>query len=299
MKWYFALNESAPNFAPIADMIKVAVHSAQRHTSLVPFFLYDGQESALTDWLCKRGVTIIPCRSFLYQRLRDLAEERNAPHVLSIGAGAFLRTEIPSLASKMGIDDKFVLYTDCDVMFLADVSDYLENAAPRYFAVAPEAQPTDYVHMNSGVMLMNLRGLGAEDRKFREFMVKHLDALTRVAWDQTAYTWYYSPVIRFLLSVGVPDRRIGRLHKRKLSLRPKWDKLAIEYNWKPYWEADFSAAKIVHFHGPKPYEREVLNLEDTPESLRHLKSLARGSYHELCALWNEVLAEADANNKLR
>ncbi|CAN5352544.1 glycosyltransferase [soil metagenome] len=277
MKWFFALNEQGADFEHYAAMLKVAVHTAARHTSLVPHLIYDGAENDLTAWLRRRKVAIIKRRSFLYESLREIAERRTDPNILAIGGGAFLRTELPQLTGELGMSDEFVLYTDCDVMFMGEVCDFLPALRPRFFAVAPEFFIGDYRAMNSGVMLMNLPRLRQDDRRFRKFMAEKIEELTRNTWDQHAYKEFY---------------------RSKLSRRLfKWSKLPERYNWKPYW-GDYSAAKIIHFHGPKPHQQGVLDSGDVPAHLKALVPLAeRGAYYELCALWDEALREAEQSPK--
>jgi hypothetical protein len=270
LKWFFALNQSSAQFEQYAEMIKVAVHIASKHTSLVPHFIYDGEENSLTSWLRGRGVTVVHRRSFLYEGLREIAERRNDPNVLTTGSGAFLRTELPGLARDLGLADEYVLYTDCDVMFVGEVCDYLGQLRPRYFTVGPESNSRDYNVMNSGVMLMNLPNMAATDQQFRGFMRAELESLTRSTWDQEAYIRFYG---------------------RRLTGRQTWDRLPIEYNWKPYWGTSPSA-KIVHFHGPKPHQRELIRSGRAP---RILMLLSGGAYLELCGRWDEMLAEAAAH----
>lgn len=295
MKWFFALNQASGNFEHIADMVKVAVHSAQKHTSLEPYFLFDGVENELTHWLRARGVTVIFRRSWLYEELSQLAAQTNKPHILEIGSGAFLRTEIPSLSQEMGFADETVLYTDCDVLFFAEVVPELSALKPRLFAIAPEDDPNNHLLVNSGVMVMNLPGLLKHEKRFRRFVLRHLDSCCRHSWDQTAYIWYYHSLMRQLLSLKVePEfamRACRALYRRKIGPSPLWDALPIEYNWKPYWEK-FDHAKILHFHGPKPYERDILRSGDAPPHLNHLLSMMGGSYNELSDIWMSALAEA-------
>lgn len=272
MKWFFALNEACPALSRYVDIVKVAIHTTFKNTSLLPHFLYDGEDNELTDWLRKRKVPIIRCRTFLFDRLRKLAERKQDPQILAIGAGAFLRIELPRLACELGIQDKYVLYTDCDVMFMRDVAEDLNKMACRYFAVAPEFDPTDYQHMNTGVMLMNLKNLTAMDESFRKFVIANLEKFP--CWDQSAYQWFY----------GGP--------RNKLLRRRGWDRLPIEFNWKPYW-GDYSNAKVIHFHGPKPFQREVVKSDGCPKILR---DLATGSYQELCRLWDRMLQEANQSD---
>src|SRR5438046_950899 len=159
MKWFIALNHAGHNFDDYADLAKVAIHSAQRFTKLEPHCLYDGPDCDFTAWLARCNVPILHHRFFLYDRLADVARRRGDPRVLAIGGGAFLRTELPTIADDAGIADEFVLYTDVDVMLLDDVTDFFATQHPEYFAVAPELDPKDLDRMNTGVMWMNLRRL--------------------------------------------------------------------------------------------------------------------------------------------
>ena len=101
MKWFFALNENGNEFANYAKLLKVAVYTARKYTSLEPHFIYDGEENELIDWLRARSVVIINRRSFLYNELARIAERRGDPTFLAIGAGAFLRTEIPQMTEEL------------------------------------------------------------------------------------------------------------------------------------------------------------------------------------------------------
>jgi hypothetical protein len=270
MKWFFALNESCPTFLHYADMVKVAVHTAFKFTSLAPHFLYDGADNALTDWLQNRKIEIIRCRTPLFASLREISLRKQDPEILAIGAGAFLRIELPRLAYDLGMYERYVLYTDCDVMFMEEVAEDLKKIECRYFAVAPEFDPADYQHMNTGVMLMNLKNLSAVDERFRKFVISNLEYFP--CWDQSAYQWFY------------------RRPRKRVFYRDGWDRLPIEYNWKPYW-GDYSSAKIIHFHGPKPFQRELVKSCGSPKVLQ---DLATGSYQELCTLWDKTLEEAES-----
>jgi lipopolysaccharide biosynthesis glycosyltransferase len=271
MKWFFALNESCPTFSHYADVVKVAVHSALKYTSLVPHFLYDGEDNSLTYWLKTRNITLTHCRTPLFYRLREIAEAKQDPQILAIGGGAFLRIEVPRLVYELGIEDTYALYTDCDVMFIKDVTNDLEEMSCRYFAVAPEFDPKDYESMNTGVMLMNLKSLRRVDGRFRNFVISNLEKF--LCWDQSAYQWFY------------------RGPRDAFRYRHGWDRLPIEFNWKPYW-GDYSRAKIIHFHGSKPFHRELMKSGGAPKILQ---DLAIGSYEELCVLWDRMLNETESS----
>jgi len=82
----------------------------------------------------------------------------------------------------------------------------------------------------------------------------------------------------------------GRKRMVRRFLGVKWNYLPPEYNWKPYW-GDFSSAKIIHFHGPKPYQMDSFIPPGTPKQLESFLKLTRGNYFELCELWNKELKE--------
>ena len=262
MQWFLALAEASPAFKEYGEMVKVAVHTAQRYTSLQPHFLYRGGENDLTRWLRDRGVHIIQCRSFLEN---EFAALECGEHEIAIRAaleGILLRVELPKLGLRMKLDER-VLYTDCDVFFRADVCQELTAIDCRYFAVAPEFDQQNYLQMNTGVMWMNLAGLRRVDEEFRSFVRQNLARLQAVAWDQGAYREFFARGANGFA----------------------WDKLRPELNWKPYW-GDYGAAKIVHFHGPKPFQRSYVSSR-VPE----LNHLTGGCYTRLCDEWESLLAE--------
>lgn len=208
MKWYFASNGQSKDFFPL---IKAAVTSALKNTTLEPNFIYDGEENEFTKWLREKGVNIIPHRISFYEKLKNHYDER----VLKIATGAFLRCDIPIIEK----EDKFVLYTDCDVLFLKDFSIDIE---PEYFACSTQFSKTNYENFNTGVMLINVEKFRESYQDFKSFITENLSSLPD--FDQTAYQKFY---------------------------KNKNTKLPIIYNHKPYWGIDKNAV-ILHFHGPKP-----------------------------------------------
>ncbi|HEX8076321.1 MAG TPA: hypothetical protein VF511_00790, partial [Chthoniobacterales bacterium] len=227
MQWYFALTEDSTAFRQYVEMVMVAVHTARKVTSLEPHCIYDGDENDFTTWLRKREVRVVRHRSFVRPALEELGREKQNPHLAAALSGAFSRMELPEIVE----GDERILYTDCDVLFLDEVVPELEANPCRYFAVAPESAREDYVNMNTGVMLMNPVKLRESLPDFREYVSKNLAALEAESWDEAAYRWFYR------------DEN-----------GPLWDRLRPELNWKPYWGENVQA-KIVHFHGPKPYQR--------------------------------------------
>jgi lipopolysaccharide biosynthesis glycosyltransferase len=263
MDWFFATNDSALAFPLYADLAKVAVHTALAHTRLRPYLLYDGKENAFSKWMHDHGVEVINLES---SYLNDFAEIPKPVDDASRSAlrGMFLKLELPQLGARLGLNDH-VLYTDCDVMFCADVVDELSAIECRYFAVAGEFDPNNYHKINAGVMWMNLAGLREVEPAFRESVRTYLRRDPQGgSWDQGAF-------IRFF---GGENFR--------------WNKLRPELNWKPYWGAN-DQAKIIHFHGPKPYQRPFL------DHIPQLHHLTVGAYDELSQEWERLLAVANAS----
>ena len=133
----------------------MAVHTARKFTSLVPYCIYDGGENDFTDWLTKHHVRIVRHRSFLREALTELGRQKGNRHLGAALSGAFSRVEVPELVTSLGGASR-VLYTDCDVIFAGEVVPELEANRCEYFAVAPESSRDDYLNMNTGVMLMNI-----------------------------------------------------------------------------------------------------------------------------------------------
>lgn len=263
MQWFIGINEGCPAYKQYADMAKVAIHTALAQTSLQPHCIYDGEENEFTAWLKRRNVPIIRWRTFLYEDLAQLGERRKNPELLPATRGVFLRAELPLLQTRCGLDDR-VLYTDCDVIFRQEVVHSLTPVRCKYFAVAIESAASRPEDVNTGVMWMHLPEMFKLDAPFRNYLRKNIDALPEMSWDQGAYRNFY----------------------RSAEGAPLWENLPPELNWKPYWE-DYSRAKIIHFHGPKPFQRPNID-SHYPE----LKFLSGGCYAEICDLWESLLKKA-------
>ena len=265
-KWFFALSEASmdhPNHDWKA-MIRAAVMSAKANTRLQAHFLYDGAPSEFTAGLQGLGVTVVHRSLTFLPNIQGRWMQIGMPPDplrLAIIAGAYLRTEIPAL----DLPDKYILYTDCDVLFLADPQ--IERFHPAYFACAPQRDPRDLADINSGVMVMNVPAMRREVANFWHFIVNNFERFG--AYDQDALREYYA----------------GR-----------FDTLPLEMNWKPYWGMN-PAARIVHFHGPKPGVVRHLLADPgyaIPPIWRELFNENPAAYAEYLRRWDEAGGAAES-----
>jgi hypothetical protein len=256
MKWVIATNQGSleNKREDWPRLIRSAVNSARENTTLDAFMIYDGEDSEFIRELRSIGITVIRHRLTFYNFIAKYQSENRAGdwHHLQIASGAFLRVDAPLLFPK----DDFILYTDCDVMFLKDPC--LAGMRPAYFACAPERARGDARHINTGVMLINIQRLREDHADFCKFIQDNYSIME--AFDQTAYISYYE----------------GRN-----------DLLSDELNWKPYWGVDGDPA-IVHFHGPKP--RVALGLLtnerfQTHRLLREIFEENPHAYEEFLWMW--------------
>jgi lipopolysaccharide biosynthesis glycosyltransferase len=254
MKWFFALNQSSTLFDSYCEMAKAAVISASKNTDLEPVLLFDGNSPEFIHWMQNHRVTVIQMESSLSEELAKIAPDR-----LEVSKGAFLRVDVPWVMEQMSWTDPYVLYTDCDVLFLKSLD--FSDIRPTYFAVTSEINIEDNLNMNSGVMVMNIENLQRTYQKFRRFIIKYLNHFAYLDYDQTAYRCYY---------------------------HIEWQTLPPEYNWKPYWEMN-QDAKILHFHGPKPTEKELARQKELPPIKQ---DLVNDGYFHWVTVWECYAEEA-------
>ena len=237
--------------------MRTAVRSARARTTLEPHLIYDGDlGDPFIAELQHAGVIIKPHRVTFHDALA--AHPSDNPAYARMAGGAFLRVEIPLVETGA----EYVLYTDCDVIFLREPR--LPWPKPRRFACAPEFDQRDLAAFNTGVMLMNLRRLRADLPAFTQFITSHLSDF--VTWDQDAYRQFY---------------------------RGKVTRLPSRLNWRAYW-GDPARADILHFHGPKPsYIEHLLAHPDdrTEPGLHGLFHADVPAYRRALALWREAAEE--------
>ena len=257
MKWFFAVSEVSMDHHDhdFRALIRSAVNSARANTQLAPHMIFDGEEGAFTQEIRALGVTVIRHRISFYDRL-EAAQKGQRPDwtpYMFVASGALLRLEIPLLEQ----GDEFVLYTDCDVIFLKDP--VLKHIRPDVFAVAPERQQGSHEDMNSGVMVMNLPRLRADLPVLVSFLCENFARVS--GFDQEAYRHFY---------------------------RGAWSGLTPDYNWKPYWGIN-PEASVIHFHGPKPPAVRKLMADPSygaPDVWRQLYFQDVESYRHYLEVWD-------------
>ena len=136
MKWFTASNETSLRNPKFFELLQVAVSSLKANTTLDPHMLYEGEECPALVWLRDQGVTIVPTELTFYDELREFMLPNYQEIHIACRAGAFLRTELTPSIRAFGIDDTYIFYTDCDVLFASDIQ--LAHCSPKFFAAAGE-----------------------------------------------------------------------------------------------------------------------------------------------------------------
>lgn len=211
--------------------LKAALSSAKRHApSLIPFFIFAGNPKDIPSWFANfdNYVTIVNHNLSFYEMLR----KKGVNPKYSVQHGSYIRLDISNILPKMlphlrnasNVDTNYVLYTDTDVMFYADINSCLLKK-PAIIAMGPEIERNSST--NSGVMFMNVSAMG-----------KELPSLLKFA---AARRWAF------------------RTYDQQLILDYKWSKdieqIGDEFNWKGYWgdiPENNAPIRIFHFHGLKP-----------------------------------------------
>lgn len=250
MNWFCALNRgNEEKYIEYITMYTVAVLSAlETNPQLKMNLIFSGERDEHIDRVEKLGVNVIHHDISFKDEIISKYEGIQQ----SIALGAFLRVDVPKICHEMGIEDDFVLYTDCDVLFLRNIEE-IKDINPKYFSVSGEFTKLVIGNsFNSGVMVMNWRNLYEDYINFCFFIKNTIPNLP--AYDQGAYRIYYSE---------------------------KFDYLDYKYNFKSYWPEEDDIA-IFHFHGPKPLHIDYIDTH------KH-KSLAGPLYFKMTELFNEKL----------
>jgi len=214
MYWFSGLNDNIDNYK---KLYRVAARSALLNTTLIPILIYDGNDTDFVTLIEQDGVTVV---HHAFSCVDTPAFNARHPSWKKIAAGTYLRADIPVICEMMAITDPYILYTDVDVIFVADVVEDLSQMMPEYFSVCREANATDK-QMNAGVLLLNRSKMLRTHSDFIAF----IDANYNDQYDQYAYQTFYAN---------------------------KYVWMDTKFNHRPYW--GLTHASIIHFHGPKPYD---------------------------------------------
>ncbi len=214
MRWYFAIDE-AGGLGATGEDAKTALRTARHVGGLEPHLLYHGARNDFTAWMERNGVRIIDTAPSFLATIRQ-AEAAGTYKAHSIGH--WLRVAIPLVEQA----EKFVLYTDCDVIFRRRVD--WDIIQPAIFAAAPEFKADNWNYFNAGVMVLNVAQMRATYPAFEAHIVSRINGGALYHYDD---------------EVALNE-----------AYRGAWDRLDPGLNWKPYWGYD-ARAGILHFHGPK------------------------------------------------
>jgi Glycosyl transferase family 8 len=261
MRWFLGLNHDAPHYVAYADMVRAAVLSAGADSGLQPHLLFDGPECDLTRWFRAHDGRVIFRESFLKPRLLAAAADPETRHAAAHGNGVFLRAEIPDVLREHGWDDERVLYTDNDVLLTPRFRAADLPAATHAIAVGSEIDRDDHVNFNSGVMLFHLPRWWPLHERFKAFLAADLPHSLRADWDQHSFRKFFRGDVQPLDAV---------------------------WNWKPYW-GENPDARLVHFHGPKPFLRDAIR-QGTAHPVQI--QLASDYFWQMCERYDRLLAVA-------
>jgi hypothetical protein len=231
VKWFFCLDDGPGQFA----LARVAVETARARTAFEPHCLYAGRDARVADWLAGRGVAVHSAAGPTPAVARALARAYG-PRGLAPALAAYLRVDVPLWCDPA---DTWVLYTDTDVLFTGDWAG-VAAVRPAELAMTADSDPLDRTRRNSGVVVMNAPALRADHPRLVAWLARHVGPWPE--WDQEALRRYYVE----------PGR---------------CDWLPLEYNWRPFWAADWAhfeglgtprtrPVELIHFQGLKPWDAD-------------------------------------------
>tara|TARA_Y100001938_G_scaffold19058_2_gene23763 strand:- start:17328 stop:18473 length:1146 start_codon:yes stop_codon:yes gene_type:complete len=201
------------------ECAKVAVRSAVENTSFEVAVIYNGNSESFMKFLENQGALCI--QSAFSHRDDPSFYPDLSPFNRSKAAGAWIRTDLPLHFP----DHKYVVYTDCDVVFCRDVAPVMQRLTPEYLSAvywgAPAYGVDDY--FNTGVMVVNIENFAKEREGLYETSRREEWGGIRIANDEGCLNLHF-------------DGRVDPMHKA--------------LNWRPWWGI-YPSAGIVHYHGSK------------------------------------------------
>jgi hypothetical protein len=227
--------EYITNSSTYRDAYVVALESARANApSLQPVLVVQGHiDPEIISDFESLGALVVSHKLSFHDKIQEYT-----PDLVTGLWGSYLRVDIPSIMPKVrrlvddqAIDTEYVLWTDPDVMFEADVNSSILGK-PRFLAIGPDASPDNAE--NGGVIYYNVTGY---TEIFDDLMRWSEEKKFNFRWvDQSMLVGYFNQ---------------GGL----LRITP----LPNVFNWKPYWGRPGNNIRynrlpsivLVHFHGPK------------------------------------------------
>lgn len=260
MLWFACIRDGDPEYH---EMYLCALKSAHAHTTLDPYLIYDGSNTAFIASVKKVGATVI---NHTFSLAHTTYFKRQSELWQRVAGGTYLRLDIPLICQNIDFYDTYALYTDVDILFLSDPVPELEKITPSFFAACPEIGPNNWSYVNAGVLLLNIDAMYSTYNKF----MKHVnDTLDIPGFDQTALnTFYVGKIERLPLiynykpywgiyakdSKNAPIKRIYPIKALASDLSSSPVSILKEYPKEVLFskEGPEHAISIVHYHGPKP-----------------------------------------------
>ena len=231
--------------------------------------VYAGEDPAII-----RGVEE---ENIILARYRPVIDPETLPPSCRRAAGCFLKLElalVPELAAR-----ETVLYCDTDVMFLHP-PDELFALRPPYMAMARE-NTAPFFHQHESLSYAWRGNSYTVPMPFPIWtfssgcVVFNLEKLRR-----------HDYIHNFLAFSAQNAGRIGNLDQSLLNyfFGKRITKLADCWNYPPYRGKTLERARIVHFHGPKPWDVRR----------PYFKDLRVKDYEQMRALWKSRLRPEEA-----
>lgn len=243
LKWFSYLNDNPKMFDEYFEYYKVAVKTHKLNApSLDPYLIYDGNNVEVFEFCKSENVQVIEHKCTIHEEVVKHYSVAQ-PHKVYDALACFLKPEVPLIVKEiLKSDDKYVLLTDSDVMFLNDPSEPTEYGI-EYIGVSSEFD-INLTDFNAGIMYFNVDAMYEDLPKFHECILNNFDKFQ--VYDQDAFKLFY---------------------------KDRTTKIPIEYNYKCYWNYSRSVKdiKILHFHGLKPRQyTDALNKKLEPLFLQML-----------------------------
>ena len=284
LKWVFQIHTGTSQMSSsFEDMVKVAVMSNRRHTSLVPVCVTTSHPlSALSRFLVSLGVRVIhhsPAWADAMRRkvlgikrrneMNGHEHEQDKSHLYGdpdAMIGTFMRIDLPII----GLLDDFVLYTDVDVMFKSEIDWGVLLGSARFPLIKRANDFTkgrwDYAPPGQPGLPLFLSASSEMSKSTRpEFLNAGVMLLNMRNLRDT-----YDAFKKFILSSddlhwpeGPGDQGAYKVFYRTDDGTPHANFLPWTLNWKTYWEPN-PEAKLIHFHGPK-CKRDIEPFQRTGE----------------------------------